>query len=99
MEPNLERPEWESTDKSLIIRHTTTYLPFNSKQVSHANACTNDVFVGKNLRGGQNVRVDQRFVDSKEGLIAAGSNPRGLSTVFGTNVGHWRGLGIPVGHV
>lgn len=60
---------------------------------------TDDVFASEDLGGSQDVRVDQGLVYSQEGLVAAGPNPSGLAAILGTNVGHGRGLGVPVGHV
>lgn len=37
--------------------------------------------------------VDQRLINSKEGLITAGTDPRGFAAILGSNVGHRRRLG------
>ncbi len=43
--------------------------------------------------------VYQSLIDPQEGLVTTGTDPGGLSSIFGTDVGHGRWLGIPVGHV
>lgn len=43
--------------------------------------------------------VDKSLIDPQERLVSAGADPGGLSSVFGTDVGHGRRLGVPVGHV
>lgn len=43
--------------------------------------------------------VDKGLINSQERLISACTNPGGLSSIFGTNVGHGGWFGIPVGHV
>lgn len=45
------------------------------------------------------MRVDKRLVDPQECLVTAGTDPGSLSSIFGTDVGHGRWLGVPVGHV
>lgn len=46
------------------------------------------MLAGKDLRSSQDVRVDEGLIDPQERLISAGADPGGLSSVFGTNVGH-----------
>lgn len=43
--------------------------------------------------------VDEGLVDSQERLVSACTNPCCLASILGTNVGHGRWFGIPVGHV
>ena len=43
--------------------------------------------------------VYKGLINSQECLISACTNPGGLSSIFGTNVGHGGWFGIPVGHV
>lgn len=58
-----------------------------------------DVFAGKDLWSGKDMGVNKSLIDPQEGLVSAGTNPGSLSSIFGTDVGHRRRLGIPVGHV
>lgn len=60
---------------------------------------TNDVLAGEDLRSSQDVRVDECFIDSQEGLVSAGTDPCGFATVLGPYVRHGRGFSIPVRHI
>ena len=57
------------------------------------------MFAGEDLRRSQDMGVDESLIDPQERLVSAGADPGGLSSVLGTDVGHGRRLGVPVGHV
>lgn len=51
---------------------------------------------GKDLWCSKHMRVDQSFIDAKEGLVATGSNPCSLAPVLGSYVRHGCWFCIPV---
>lgn len=57
------------------------------------------MLAGEDLRCGKDMGIDEGLIDSQESLVPACTNPRCLAAIFGTNVGHGRWFGIPVGHV
>lgn len=59
----------------------------------------NNMLAGKDLRSGKDMGIDEGLINSQECLIPTCTNPSCLASIFGTNVGHGRWLGIPVGHI
>lgn len=95
---------WKEADTRTSLR------PVNLSYTPHGYECqdrvqmavgelTDDVATGKDLRGSQDVGVDQSLINPEEGLVPTSSDPRGLTPIFGSNVRHWGGLGVPVWHV